>query len=165
MTLRCAVILCAAALALAGCAGEPTRIAPGTSRAETLQRLGTPSGVYPLPAGGERLQYSRAPAGFEVNDVDLDASGKVIEVRQVLDERFFADDIQPGIGVWRTADVLRTYGRPFDITRVSSFDGTIWSWRYKLMNTLRILYIYVDPQGVVVRWHTGDDLTLERLPR
>lgn len=165
MTLRPAVVWGGALLMVVGCAGEPTRIAPGTSRAETVQRLGTPTAVYPLPGGGERLQYSRAPSGFEVNDVDLDASGHVVDVRQVLDERLFAEDIQPGIGMWRTADVLKTYGRPFDITRVGSFDGTIWSWRYKVMNTIRLLYIYIDPQGVVVRWHTGDDLTLDRLTR
>jgi hypothetical protein len=164
VTLTRAVTWLAASVALAGCAGEPTRIAPGTLRAEALQQLGAPTAVYPLPQGGERLQYSRAPAGFEVNDVDLDVSGKVVGVRQVLDERLFEADIQPGIGVWRTDDMLRTYGRPFEITRVASFDGTIWSWRYKLMNTIRLLYIYVDPKGVAVRWHTGDDLVLERLP-
>ncbi len=148
-----------AGVLLAGCVGEPTRIPPGTSRAETLQRLGTPTAVYPLPTG-ERLQYSRAPAGFEVNDIDLDASGHVVSVRQVLDDRWFAQDIQPG--AWRVADVLRTYGRPFDIARVSSFDGVIWSWRYKQLNTPRLLYIYVDPQGAVVRWNTADDLTINR---
>jgi hypothetical protein len=150
-----------AALAMAGCAGEPTRIASGTSRAEALQRLGAPSAVYPLPGGGERLQYSRAPAGFEVNNVDLDPAGRVVSVRQELDERLFDRSVQPG--VWREAEVLRTYGRPFDITRVSSFDGVIWSWRYKFMNTPRLFYIYIDPAGVVQRYHTGDDLTHELL--
>ncbi len=152
----------AASVLVAGCAGEPTRIARGTSRADTLQRLGPPTAIYPLPAG-ERLQYSRAPAGFEVNDVDLDAGGRVVSVRQVLDDRWFAEDIQPG--VWREADVLRTYGRPLEITRVSSFDGVVWTWHYRQMNTPRFLYIYIDPQGGVARWHTGDDLTLDRLPR
>lgn len=147
---------------LAGCASEPTRIAPGTSRADTLQRLGAPTAVYPLPGGGERLQYSRAPAGFEVNDVDLNAAGRVVSVRQVLDERWFAADIQDG--VWREADILRTYGRPFEIGRVASFDGGVWTWRYKAQNVRRLLYIYVDPQGLVQRWNTGEELDLDRLP-
>ncbi|RZI88878.1 MAG: hypothetical protein EOP78_17680 [Variovorax sp.] len=148
---------------VAGCASEPTRIAPGTTRAEALQRLGSPTAIYPLPGGGERLQYSRLPAGFEVNDVDLDASGRVVSVRQVLDERWFAQDIQDG--VWREADILRTYGRPFEITRVASFDGAVWTWRYKAQNARRLLYIYVGPQGVVQRWNTGDELYTDRLPR
>jgi hypothetical protein len=158
-----AAALLAAVLGLAGCAGEPTRIAPGTSKTDALRQLGAPTAIYPLPGGGERLQYSRAPAGFEVNNVDLDAGGQVISVRQELDERLFDRTVQPGVGVWREADLLRTYGRPFEITRVSSFDGVIWTWRYKMMNTPRLLYVYVDPAGVVQRYHTGDDLTLELL--
>ncbi|AMM24890.1 hypothetical protein [Variovorax sp. PAMC 28711] len=149
-------------LALAACAAEPTRIAPGTSRADALQQLGQPTAVYPLPGGGERLQYSRAPAGTEVNDVDLDAGGRVVSVRQVLDERWFAQDIQNG--VWREADILRTYGRPLEITEVASFDGGVWTWRYKVLNAPRLLYIYVDRQGLVSHWHTGDELTRDRLP-
>ncbi len=151
-----------AALALlAGCAGEPTRLPPGVSRAEALQRLGAPTADYPLPGGGERLQYSRQPAGFEVNNVDLDASGRVASVRQELNENLFGATIRPD--VWREADVLRTYGPPAEITRVTSFDGTVWSWHYLMLNSPRLLYIYVDPQGVVRRYHVGDDLRRERL--
>lgn len=149
-----AYALVVAALALAGCA-EPTRIATGIPRAEVLQRLGSPTGLYAM-GPTERLQYSRAPAGTEVTNIDVDASGKVVAVTQMLDERRFAVDIQTG--VWREADVLRTYGRPEQVTRVSSFDGVVWSWRYKLMNAPRLLYIYIDPQNVVQRYHTGDDL-------
>jgi hypothetical protein len=157
-TLGCAL---AAALLVAGCASEPTRIAPGTSAAETLQRLGPPTGRYPLAGGGERLQYSRMPAGFEVIDIDLDASGKVVSVTQVLSEARFGQDIQ--VDRWRQNDVLAFYGRPFQISRVSSFDGAVWTWRYKAVNERRMLYIYIDPTGVVRRWHTGDDLEFDRI--
>lgn len=161
--LRVAVapLLVAVALGLAGCASEPTRIAPGTPAAETLQRLGPPSGRYALPGGGERLQYSRAPAGSEVTNIDVDAAGRVVSVAQVLQEIRFHQDIQ--VGTWRQADVLRTYGRPFEITRVSSFEGVIWTWRYKSINAPRLLHIYIDPAGVVQRYHVADDLTFERL--
>ena len=148
---------------LAGCAGEPTRLALGTSREEALRQLGAPTAVYALPGGGERLQYSRAPAGTEVNNVDLDARGHVVSVVQALDERRFDRTIQPGVGRWQQTDVLRNYGRPYDVTKVASFDGDIWSWRYKWQNTPRFLYIYLDPDGVVQRYHTGDDLMLDRL--
>ena len=53
-------------------------------------------------------------------------------------------------------------GRGF---RVASFDGVVWSWRYSNFNARRFLYIYVDRQGVVSHWHTGDDLSRDRLPR
>lgn len=159
--LATAASVLAAALLVAGCASEPTRIAPGTSAAETLQRLGPPTGRYPLTGGGERLQYSRMPAGFEVTDIDVDASGKVVSVTQVLSETRFGQDIQ--VDRWRQNDVLAFYGRPFQITRVSSFDGVVWTWRYKAVNERRMLYIYIDPTGVVRRWHTGDDLEFDRI--
>jgi hypothetical protein len=149
-----------AAAGLAGCASEPTRIQPGTTAAETLQRLGAPTGRYPLNGGGERLQYSRMPAGFEVTDIDVDAAGKVVSVTQVLNEARFGHDIK--VDQWRQNDVTAFYGRPYEISRVSSFDGAVWTWRYKAVNERRMLYIYMDPTGVVRRYHTGDDLELDR---
>ena len=148
--------LALAGVLLAGCASEPTRLPLGTTRADALQRLGRPTAVYPL-VSGERLQYSRAPMGTEVNNVDLDASGQVVSIRQELDPSLFDRTIRPG--VWREAEVLRTYGRPFEISRVSSFDGVIWTWRFKVINQYRLLHIYIDPTGVVARYHTADDLT------
>jgi hypothetical protein len=149
-----------AAAGLAGCANEPTRIQPGTTAAETLQRLGAPTGRYPLNGGGERLQYSRMPAGFEVTDIDVDAAGKVVSVTQVLNEARFGHDIK--VNQWRQNDVTAFYGRPYEISRVSSFDGAVWTWRYKAVNERRMLSIYMDPTGVVRRYHTGDDLELDR---
>lgn len=34
------------------------------------------------------------------------------------------------IGKWNEADVLRACGKPYQITRVASFDGVVWSWQY-----------------------------------
>jgi hypothetical protein len=31
------------------------------------------------------------------------------------------------------------------------------------VNERRMLYIYIDPTGVVRRYHTGDDLELDRI--
>lgn len=154
-------VFVAAGLGLAGCVSEPARIRPGTSAAETLQLLGTPTGRYPLNGGGERLQYSRMPAGFEVTDIDVDASGKVVSVTQVLSEARFGQDIK--VNQWRQDDVMAFYGRPYEISRVSSFDGAVWTWRYKAVNERRMLYIYIDPTGVVRRYHTGDDLEFDRI--
>lgn len=149
-----------AATLIAGCASDPAQLLPGRSRAEVLQQLGAPTAVYPL-SPGERLQYARAPAGTEVSNVDLDATGQVVSVRQELDERLFSATIRPG--AWRVADVLRTYGQPMEISRVSSFDGVIWSWRYKAINAPRLLHIYIDPQGGVDHYSVGDDLMRERM--
>lgn len=154
--LAAAASIALSAALLAGCVAEPTWIAAGTSREEALQTLGTPTARYPLTGGGERLQYSRQPMGFEVSNVDLDAQGRVVAVTQVLDELRFAQDIR--VDQWRVPEVLHTYGRPEQVTRVSSFNGDVWQWRYRQLNNPRLLYIYIDPQGVVRRYHVGDDL-------
>ena len=148
--------------ALSGCA-DPARVPAGTARADVLTSLGAPTSIYPM-GPIERLQYSRAPDGTTVTNIDVDSStGKVVAVTQVLDEARFALDIPPA--GWREADVLRTYGRPEEITRVTSFDGVVWSWRYRQQNNPRLLYVYIDRQGVVQRWHTGDDLRYFNSPR
>lgn len=144
---------------LAGCASDPSRVQPGTGRAEVMQQLGPPTAIYPF-AGGERLQYSRGPMGFQVSNVDLDASGRVRSVRQELDEGLFGSTIRPG--EWRVPDVLFTYGLPYEQTRVASFNGTVWSWRYLHINNRRFLYIYIDPTGRVDHYNVGDDLMEER---
>lgn len=143
-------------LALAGCASDPARLPLGGSRAQALQQLGPPTATYPMPGGGERLQYSRGPSGFQVTNVDLDPSGRVIAVTQEMQDALFDSTIK--VGVWHTDDVLRTYGRPFDISRVLAFEGNIWAYHYLAINQPRLLYIYVDPDGLVVRYHTADDM-------
>jgi hypothetical protein len=144
------------AAVLAGCVSEPTRLPLGTDRAAALERLGKPTSTYALPGGGERLQYSRAPSGYAVTNIDIDANGKVFSIRQELFEGLFDSTIKPG--QWRTEDVLRTYGRPFEISRVTSFDGDVWAWHFKSLNNRRLLYIYIDPTGVVDHYHTADEL-------
>ena len=156
-TAACATALVAALLA--GCASDPSRVQPGAGRDQVLEQLGPPTAVYRTPTG-DRLQYSRGPAGFQVSNIDLDTSGRVRSVRQELDEGLFGSTIRPGD--WRVEDVLFTYGSPFERTRVTSFDGTVWSWRYLHINNRRLLYIYVDPAGRVDHYSVGDDLERER---
>ena len=84
---------------LAGCASEPTRHRAGHLRAPRRcsgSARRPPS--YPLRGGGERLQYSRAPAGFEVNNVDLDAGGPAwSRSARNSTTRLFDRTIQPGV--------------------------------------------------------------------
>jgi hypothetical protein len=143
---------------LGGCVSEPTRLPLGSTHDEALRRLGTPSATYPLSDGGQRLQYARTPMGFEVSNIDLDASGHVVSVRQELFEGLFDSTIKPG--VWHQADVAMTYGPPYEITRVTSFNGNVWTWRYKNINTRRLLHIYITPDGVVDHYHTSDDFDI-----
>ena len=147
-------LLAALAALLAACA-SPASIAPGTPAAQVLQTLGAPTGRYPAPEGGERLQYSMQPAGQQVFNVDTDAQGRVLRTEQALSEALFGQRILPN--AWTRADVLREYGRPARTMGVHSFDGDIWVWRYLDGPTWRLLFIDIDRAGVVRGWSNGDE--------
>ncbi|MGJ7511573.1 hypothetical protein [Variovorax sp. GT1P44] len=157
-----AAIALACAALLAGCASDPSNLPLGVDRNQVLQQLGSPTAIYRTPTG-ERYQYSRGPMGFQVSNVDIDASGHVYSVRQELDEGLFGSTIKPG--EWRVEDVLFTYGPPYQQTQVTSFNGGVWSWRYLHINNRRFLYIYIDPTGRVDHYNVGDDLEFDRWRR
>ena len=150
-------------LALAGCASQPEKLPPGMPRAEVLQALGQPTAIYPIgddwggPAmkGGQRLQYSMQPAGQRVYNVDLDASGRLVRAEQALNEGLFPKRILPDR--WTQEDVLREYGRPARIEAVHNFNGRIWVWRYADGPIWRLLFIDIDPQGIVRGHSVGDE--------
>lgn len=142
--LRC---LCLVALLwLAGCAGMPERLQPGTTRAQVIDQLGPPSAEYAL-SGGARLQYSRQPLGRQVYNLDFDADGRLRSVVQVLDIHWMLKNI--AIDRWTRDDVLRHMGRPALVERVALFDGDIWTYRYSENNTDRLAHVHIDRAGVV----------------
>ena len=153
------------AAGLAACASDPARLALGTDRAQVLQQLGLPTSQYRLndqQNAAERLQYSFTPMGQAVYNVDLNAQAQVVAVTQSLDEGQF-----PRIQVdqWTRDDVLREFGHPFEVTGVHAFKGEVWTWRYRTGPWNRLLHIYIDPQGVVRRWHPADEPQFDRLDR
>lgn len=150
-----------AAWLAAGCA-NPDQLAPGSARDAALQTFGIPTARYPLPNGGERLQYSRQPAGQQVYNVDLDAAGKVSSATQVLSESHFA---KVPTGTWRTDDVLRQFGKPAYVSRVGNYVGDIWVYRYNDATVNRLFYVYVDPTGLVAKTSWGDEPQQERRER
>ncbi|MBA2673080.1 hypothetical protein [Ramlibacter sp.] len=142
------------ALLLAGCASPfgISSIAPGASRDQVIAQAGQPTGVVPLPGGGERLQYSLQPMGRFAWMVDLDASGRVVNARQALTDLNF-QRIQPG---WTRADVEREFGPPALIDRVASWSGPVMTYRWRDTDRSDMFYwVYLDGQGVVRRAHPG----------
>lgn len=150
------LLLCISGL-LAACVGPMTRpLTPGMSHAEVLERWGTPSATYPATARlSERWQYSMQPGGQHVLNVDFDAQGQLQAVQQVLDEGLFEQRIV--VDTWQREDVLREYGHPAEIRKVHNFDGQIWVWRYLQGPWWRLLFIDIDPDGVVRGWSLGDE--------
>lgn len=147
--------------ALAGCMGIPERIEAGTPRAQIEERLGAPTAEYPL-ADGRRLQYSRQPAGQQVYNLDLDASGRLRRLEQVMDINWFHRNI--AVDRWTRDDVLRSLGRPAIVERVASFRGDIWTYRFLEANSPRQAHLHIDPEGVVRRVMFTDEPTPEDPP-
>lgn len=149
-----ALLLCL----VAACAGpNPWRpLASGMGADEVHQRWGAPSAIYPATASqAERWQYSLQPSGQQVHNVDFGPDQRVQRVEQVLSEALFAQRIRPD--VWQRAEVLHEYGSPAEITQVHNFKGDIWVWRYLDGPVWRLLYIDIDPAGVVRGWSLGDE--------
>ena len=63
----------------------------GETRESVETRFGTPSAVYTMPDGHPRLEYHRMSLGLRTYMIDIDASGHVARVDQVLDERHFLE--------------------------------------------------------------------------
>lgn len=128
-TARCAWAL-AAALAVTGCASyKPQDIRAGQTEAELQQLMGKPTGRYAGPNGQTRLEFASGPYGRTTWLVDVDASGKVLDWGQVLNEGRFAFVQQNFEG--KDKDWLRyTLGRPGEVRGGGWQGGQVWSWRY-----------------------------------
>lgn len=144
-------VLMACLLWLGGCALRPfSAVQPGMSQGDVVARLGPPGAVVAIPQG-TRLQYSGQPTGQFAFMVDLDASGRVLSVRQVLNARDFAR-IEPG--KWTRDDVLREFGRPTRVDRVASWPGDILTYRWYDLQDL-FYWVYLDSNQVVQKAHPG----------
>lgn len=138
-----------AALLAAGCAY--TAVQPGMSREQVIASYGTPTRTVPL-ASGTRLQYSTQPVGQTATMVDLDASGKVVSARQVLNPQDFS---RVEAGKWTREDVEREFGRPATVDRVSSWSGEIMTYRWVAADQPMFFWVYLDAGNVVQRVGQG----------
>ncbi|MBA2960952.1 MULTISPECIES: hypothetical protein [Ramlibacter] len=138
--------------ALAGCA-TGSGLEPGATRDAVIQRMGQPTAVVRLPNGGERLQYSQQPAGQYAWMADFDAGGRLVSLRQVLNENDFR---RIEVGQWTRDDVEREFGPAARVERMRGWDGPILTYRWNMGPGMdRFFWVYVDPQGVVRRAHQG----------
>ena len=147
-------IVATAILGASGCATDPNLGMAGSSRSDVLRAWGNPTGRFTLP-DGERMQYSRQPYGQEVINFDLDAQGKVVAVKQAMSEPQFA---LVQLDVWRAADVERAFGKPPMVRQVYSFKGDVWSYRYDYYGINKQFHVFIDPEGVVRRTQSTEDI-------
>lgn len=137
-------------LALAGCA----TVTPGMTRDEVLSSWGRPTAELDRD-GIHRLQYSRQPMGQSVVMVDLDASGRVVQSREVMTPRnFYQIDVS---GTTTQTDILWAFGPPAKVDGVMAWNGDIWSYRWRDTQDMWF-WVYFDPAGVVRRIQQGPDV-------
>ncbi len=127
--------------------------APGGCHAVLIQstarreRLGPPREIYDLPNGNKRLMWPTQPLGEFTTAADIDASGKVVTVRQVLNENEF---YKAQIGMWTKKDVLVNFGRPVETSYFPLMKREVWTYRYMEANVWYMMYsFYFDEQGIV----------------
>ncbi len=145
-----------ATLLLGGCAVE--KVMPGMPRAKVLAKYGQPTREVPL-TNGSRLQYSYQPFGQQAVMVDLDANGRVVSGRQVLQSTEFA---RIGINQWSRADVEREFGPSATIDRVANWPGDIMTYHWKDASQDMFFYVYLDSANRVQR--TGQGMDFRRDP-
>jgi hypothetical protein len=83
--------------------------------------------------------------GTTTTAADVDASGKVVSVRQVLQESEF---YRAEVNKWTREDVLVNFGRPFETSYFSRMKRDVWSYRYVENNINHLIFnFYFVDQG------------------
>jgi hypothetical protein len=138
---------CGATLVLAGCAQPWQSVEQGADQSTVVARLGPPKETYDLPNGGKRLMWPTQPMGETTTAADIDASGKLVSLRQVLTaEEFY----KAQIGTWTKTDVLVNFGRPEETAYFPLMKREVWTYRYMEDNVWYMLYsFYFDDQGIL----------------
>jgi hypothetical protein len=141
------VLACAATVLLAGCAQPWQQFQAGEDQATIVSHLGPPREVYDLPDGGKRLMWPTQPMGEVTTAADIDASGKITSVRQVLQPNEF---YRAQIGQWTRTDVLVNFGRPEETSYFPLMKREVWTYRYLEDNIWYMMYsFYFDDQGIL----------------
>jgi len=138
---------CAAILVLGACAQPWQGFQAGQAEGDVIARLGQPKEVYDLPGGAKRLMWPTQPYGEVTTAADIDATGKVISVRQVLQPSEF---YRAEIDKWTKQDVLVNFGRPEETAYFPMMKREVWSYRYLEDGVWYLMFnFYFDQTGVL----------------
>jgi hypothetical protein len=147
MTSRRVALACAAALALGACAQPWQRFQTGDDASTLIAKLGAPKEVYPLTNGGKRLMWPTQPLGETTTAADVDASGKVLNVRQVLQVSEF---YKAEVGKWTRDDVLVNFGKPEETAYFPLMKRQVWTYRYQEAGVwYQLFHFYFDDNGIL----------------
>jgi hypothetical protein len=129
----------------AGCAGPGSFV--GRAEADLRAGMGPPLAEYRNPDGSRTLAYSYGQFSGQTYLADVDGTGSVRGVRQVLVEENFAR-LQPGM---TRDEVLRLIGPPVDSMAFPRRAEI--SWEYRFIDTWgyrALFYVNLDERGIVV---------------
>lgn len=104
----------------------PGMLPPGTPIDEARHSFGGPTGQYPLPNGGTRLEFAQGSFGKQTFMLDFDSGGRLVTTQQVLTPVTFAT-IAPGMS---QVDVLSRIGRPASIFPIGWQNLRVWNYRF-----------------------------------
>ncbi|MCC8402567.1 hypothetical protein LJ655_11815 [Paraburkholderia sp. MMS20-SJTN17] len=157
---RRAALTCVTALMLAACVQPWQQFEAGQDQSAIIARLGPPREVYDLPGGGRRLMWPTQPMGSTTVAADVDAAGKIVNVRQVLQLNEFS---RAEIGKWTRDDVLINFGRPMQTQFFRLSQREVWSYRYTENNINHMLFNFAfDTDGVLRETQRMPDPLFER---
>ncbi len=84
--------------------------------------------------------------GETTTAADIDGTGKIVNVRQVLQPNEF---YRAQIGTWTKSDVLVNFGRPVETSYFPLMKREVWTYRYLEDNVWYMMYsFYFDDQGI-----------------
>jgi hypothetical protein len=143
----------ALAVLLGACANiGPQRFAKGSTAAEVIGGMGTPTGEYPSAAGGRRLEYAGGAFGRQTWMFDFDASDQLVAAEQVRNEAHF-NAIRAGMAA---GDLLAQIGPPSTTWAIPRQRQVVWSYRYE-SPFCQWFMVGMSPQGQVVDTAYGPD--------
>jgi len=132
----------------------------GEPEFNVFARPGLSREVYNLPDGSKRLMWPTQPMGEVTTAADIDATGKVISVRQVLQPSEF-DRVEPG--KWTKSDVLVNFGRPEETAYFPLMKREVWSHRCLEDGAwYQLFHFYFDDTGVLRSTQKSPDPLHER---
>ena len=91
--------------------------------------------------------------------VDLDAQGRVVSSKQVLQSTELGRVI---VGQWSRADVEREFGPPYLVDRVASWQGDIMTYTFREGGIDLFFFVYLDAANIAQR--TGQAMDTRRDP-
>lgn len=141
-------------IGLTACA-TPGSLPKDATLDQAKSALGSPTATWPLPDGGQRLQFSGQPSAQFCWNLDFNSKGQMVNREQVLTDAAFSRIVT---GRTTKEDVLRDFGRPADIQTFALKQQTSFMYRYVTHGGFAAAYfVNFNEANVVAGTQTGLD--------